>query len=113
MAQPEQPHAPESLPKYLAEGMAKQDNDTLDDVIEYAEALIEHNNRPIEDDLPEDVESVENDSDNKGGTLVLEKVKCGKDDCKCADGEKHGPYYYRYFRDESGTLTSEYEGKPD
>ena len=39
----------------------------------------------------------------------MEKVTCGDETCKCmTDGEKHGPYKYRYYRTDDGTLTSEY-----
>lgn len=32
-----------------------------------------------------------------GGCLRLEWVKCGKERCKkCAAGQGHGPYWYRY-----------------
>lgn len=43
-------------------------------------------------------------------TYRLEKIKCGKQGCKCADGELHGPYWYSY-RKESGKLKSRYVGK--
>lgn len=43
-------------------------------------------------------------------TYRLEKVKCGKQGCKCADGELHGPYWYSY-RKQSGKLKSQYVGK--
>ena len=47
------------------------------------------------------------------GTLRLEMVKCGKDQCKkCERGEGHGPYWYLYFRC-NGKLISKYIGKTD
>ena len=37
------------------------------------------------------------------GTLVKEKVKCGRKNCRCARGKKlHGWYYYLYWRDYPG-----------
>lgn len=45
------------------------------------------------------------------GTVVQERKRCGDPACKCASGRKedrHGPYYYRRFRDESGTLRKVY-----
>lgn len=39
-----------------------------------------------------------------------ESVCCGKDNCKCASGELHGPYYYAYQR-QQGRLKSWYVGK--
>lgn len=105
----EQPQAPESLPDYLADGLPKQDIDTLHDVIFFAEALIDHKNRPAE--IPDDAEPVDDEDSETKGTVVKEKVKCGDESCHCYDGEKHGPYRYRYFRDEKGKLNSEYLGK--
>lgn len=111
MTDENQPIAPESLPNYLADGLPKQSNKTLRDVIAYAEELIEYNDRPVE--IPDNAEPVE-DADSGGkGTLVKEKVKCGTDSCHCNDGELHGPYLYRYYRNDSGSLTSEYVGKPN
>jgi hypothetical protein len=45
--------------------------------------------------------------------LELERVKCGKKNCKrCASGELHGPYWYLYRPKENGKgRTSEYVGK--
>lgn len=39
-----------------------------------------------------------------------EAVCCGKDNCKCAGGELHGPYWYAYQR-QQGKLKSWYVGK--
>jgi len=108
--EPDAPTAPETLPKYLADGLTKQDVDTLEDVKQYADALIEHQQRPVTvDELPDGAEPV-NDQEGGAGTIVKERVKCGAD-CTCNEGQGHGPYKYRYFRDESGNLTSEYIGK--
>jgi len=46
--------------------------------------------------------------DNK--TYRLEGIRCGKENCKCARGKVHGPYWYSY----SGVkdkVTSQYIGK--
>lgn len=43
-------------------------------------------------------------------TYQLEYVVCGKENCRCARGIKHGPYYYRYWRS-GGKLHREYVGK--
>lgn len=40
----------------------------------------------------------------------LEKIRCGKPNCKCADGDLHGPYWYGYQRHE-GKVRSWYVGK--
>ena len=43
-------------------------------------------------------------------TYRLERVRCGKENCKCADGELHGPYCYAYWS-EGGKTRSKYVGK--
>ncbi|MDR5657720.1 hypothetical protein RH831_11090 [Halodesulfurarchaeum sp. HSR-GB] len=107
----EHPSAPASLPKYLAEGLPKQDDSTLRDTQAYIEDLLEARNEPIkETELPDTAEVVETDSKGKG-SVVKEKVKCGDESCHCADGEQHGPYLYRYWK-ENGKTRSEYVGKP-
>jgi hypothetical protein len=109
-----QPEPPTSLPKYLAKGLPKQNVDTLRDIHEYVDALIEHREQPVETgELPDTADPVDHDDDGKG-TVVKEKVKCGDNTCKCSSGnpaDMHGPYLYRYYR-EGGELTSEYLGKP-
>ena len=104
------PTAPSSLPKYLAEGLPKQDVEALSDAREFIGELIEWKQRPVdEDDLPEAAEPIDHESAERTGTVVMEKVTCGDESCKCmTDDEKHGPYTYRYYRTDDGTLTSEY-----
>lgn len=103
------PTPPDSLPEYLADGLPKQDAETLEDARDYVDELLELRHRPVGvDELPDAAEPVDDDSDGKG-TLTKERVKCGAD-CTCNDGRGHGPYLYRYYR-EGGSLTSEYVGK--
>lgn len=108
------PSPPTSIPKYIADGLPKQDTDTLRDIREYVDELIDHNeNRTITiEDLPEGAEPVEDDDSSGGqGTIVKEYVTCGDDSCRCSKGgEKHGPYKYRYTWSD-GKVKSEYIGK--
>jgi hypothetical protein len=32
------------------------------------------------------------------GTVHAQYVRCGKSNCKCADGELHGAYFYHFVR---------------
>jgi hypothetical protein len=108
-----QPTAPASLPKYLADGLPKQNVETLEDARAFIDELIEYQQRPIDpDELPDSAEPIEDDNTDTTGTIVVENVTCGDENCSCMteDGEKHGPYRYRYYRD-SGTVKSEYLGK--
>ena len=43
-------------------------------------------------------------------TYQLERVRCGKANCKCAKGSLHGPYWYGYWS-EGGKTKSMYVGK--
>ena len=43
-------------------------------------------------------------------TYRLERVRCGKQSCKCAEGKLHGPYWYAYWS-EGGRTRSQYVGK--
>ena len=43
-------------------------------------------------------------------TYRLESVRCGKEKCRCASGEPHGPYWYAYWS-EGGRTRSQYIGK--
>ena len=43
-------------------------------------------------------------------TQRREYVRCGKPNCKCAEGELHGPYWYEYWK-EDGRSKSIYLGK--
>lgn len=99
----------ENLPMYLVEGLERQDRDVLEDAKRYIDRLIEQRDQPVErSELPESAESV---SETAEGYIVSEYVKCGKDSCRCSSGaeeDMHGPYDYRYYRDDTGTLRKEY-----
>lgn len=107
------PAPPESLPQYLADGVPKQDTDTLRDLRAYVDALLEYRRQPVDEAaLPAEAEPIDGDDDDGSkGTVVKEKVTCGDEACACMNGgEKHGPYLYRYYYAD-GSLTSEYVGK--
>jgi len=55
----------------------------------------------------------EHTSGKRGAVHVsyhLERVRCGKENCKCSKGELHGPYWYAYWS-EGGKVRSQYIGK--
>jgi len=99
----------EELPKYLREGLARQNVETLRIAHRYIDALIDRKDRPVvPEELPETAEPVNETTD---GYVVEEYVRCGKDNCACASGaesDMHGPYEYRYYRDDDGSLHKEY-----
>jgi hypothetical protein len=41
------------------------------------------------------------------GTVCAQMVRCGKQNCKCARGELHGPYFYHFVR-VGGVLVKRY-----
>jgi hypothetical protein len=105
----DEPTPPQCLPKYLAEGVPKQDTETLDTLNEWIDEILEYRRQTVdEEDLPENVEPIE---EGGRGTIAEETVKCGDESCSCmSGGGEHGPYKYRYFY-KDGELTSEYVGK--
>jgi hypothetical protein len=46
------------------------------------------------------------------GSVCAQSVKCGRPNCRCARGQLHGPYYYRFFR-ERGKLRKRYVRKAE
>lgn len=44
-------------------------------------------------------------------TFRQERVRCGKANCWCAEGLGHGPYTYKYWK-EDGKLRKEYVKRP-
>ncbi len=43
-------------------------------------------------------------------TYRNEWIRCGKKGCKCESGERHGPYAYKYWKEE-GRVKKAYVGK--
>ncbi len=46
------------------------------------------------------------------GAVCEQWERCGKPGCKCARGERHGPYFYRFWR-ENGRLRRAYVKRED
>lgn len=55
--------------------------------------------------LPKTAEDIQN------GGLYLQRVRCGKSNCKCARGETHSAYYF--FTRRNGKLVKIYVRKAD
>lgn len=52
-------------------------------------------------------------STHAAGTVHAQFVRCGKPGCRCATGDLHGPYFYRFWRDELGRLHKQYVRQAD
>jgi hypothetical protein len=101
----EPPEPPEEIPKYIREGLEKQDIDTLEKVIRYSRELVEYLTEPPEKvEADEDEEPVEKER-RSVYTKVVKKVSCGKD----CSGYPHGPHVYHVSRSGDG-LDWEYIG---
>ncbi|WP_250137892.1 hypothetical protein [Halorientalis salina] len=102
------PSPPDDLPKYFAEGIPKQDTETLEALQDWLDALLEHRQNIDPSEITvganEQIEDVEQDSD---GTHVVKKVPCGKDNCSTCP---HGPYLYLVKR-KDGNLVWDYQGR--
>ncbi len=46
------------------------------------------------------------------GVVCRQWVRCGRFGCRCRSGEPHGPYFYRFWREE-GRLRKEYVRRRD
>lgn len=105
---------PESVPKYLAEGIPKQGDATLRDIQSWIDAILDDRSGGLdEEEIAGEGESVERVEQTEKGTVVKKKVPCGKENCKCASdspGDLHGPYKYLYYRD-GDKVKSDYLGK--
>ena len=85
---------------------------TIDKQLEKADKLIAKFNseklRSIAKVKSEQLTSTNNSRNLPGNaTIRKEYVRCGKLDCQ----SKHGPYYYAYWKDDSGKLKKKYIGK--
>lgn len=107
------PIAPPTLPQYIADGLPKQDDKTLQDARSYIDELLDareqRRQEPVtRDEIPDEAELVE---DEITSAVYLEYRTCGDGSCSCmSGGEKHGPYKYRAYRD-GDIVRREYLGK--
>ena len=89
------PPAPDSLPQYLTGGVPKQDDTDLRALQDWVDDLLEYRQDTAAEDINasegESIEAIEESSEE---TVVIKKVRCGKDNCKCQSGALHGPYKY-------------------
>jgi len=107
---PTRPSAPDALPQYLAEGVPKQDNADLRVLQNWIDDLLKYRRDVAAEDIDagksESIKAVEESS---RGTVVIKKVSCGKNNCKCQSGELHGPYKYIVHR-QGDSLDWDYKG---
>jgi len=109
----EQPTPPDSLPKYIVEGVPKQDNSSLRDLQAWIDQLIEYREDVSAEDIEaNEGEAIEKVDDSGSKTKVVKRVNCGKEACSKCPGELHGPYVYLVHR-EGGKLVWDYEGPVD
>lgn len=106
----QEPIPPESIPKYVREGVERQDSGPLRDIAQWAEELAEWKDWEVEiDEIEGDLEAdeqLDDVVDENSGSIVTKKVPCGKD----CGGCPHGPYRYRVTRN-GDSLDWEYLGK--
>jgi hypothetical protein len=95
---PEKPEPSDEIPKYIREGLEKQDIDTLEEVIRYSRELVEYLTEPPEEVKADENEELVEKERRSGYTKVVKKVPCGKDCSGCP----HGPYVYHVSRSGDG-----------
>jgi len=49
------------------------------------------------------IEQFSSTSEMLQGSVIEKYVKCGKENCHCAEGQGHGPAYYLSFKEEGVT----------
>lgn len=107
---PTQPPAPDLLPQYIAEGVPKQDDQSLHALRNWIDNLLAYRQDVAAEDIDasdgETIEAIDKSSD---GTVVIKKVSCGKENCRCQSGSLHGPYRYIVTR-HGDSLSWEYKG---
>lgn len=86
----DRPHIVEpfdSLPKYLAKGVPKLDDDTLRALQEWINELLNYRQDISDDEIPvNEGEEIQDDQESSCGTVVMKKASCGKENCKCQHG---------------------------
>lgn len=106
----EEPPAPDDAPKYVREGLEKQDPDTLRDLAHYARALADYKEADAERQLEEqaaDVDDVPEEWDADEWNETVEKADAPKRatlTTKEIDGRSY--FYYQWREDDS--IKSEY-----
>lgn len=78
----------------IAEGLPKQDRETFEDIRDYVDALVEHEDwlaaQPIDKSkLPEDVEIIEENGPKEA--ILREYRTCGDESCRCMSGGEIWP----------------------
>lgn len=107
---PAQPPAPDDLPKYLADGVPKQDNESLHALQDWIDELLAYRQDVAAEEIDAgEGEAIQAVEESSAGTVVIKKVSCGKDNCACQRGQLHGPYKYVVRRQGDG-LDWEYKG---
>ncbi|MDY7081137.1 MAG: hypothetical protein SXQ77_01710, partial [Halobacteria archaeon] len=104
------PEPPEGVPNYIADGLQRQDVESLEEVIEYSNELIEYLEQPPDEEIEtKDGEKIIEKTQKKGYTRVVKKQQCGKENCnKCP----HGPYVWHVKR-RGDKLDWDYQGSVD
>jgi hypothetical protein len=120
----------ENVPKYISEGLEKQDAESLVDIIGYALSLLDEARAPLDEtelrearsnvesvepveESPQNPEAFETAQASADGNVwgITRKIMCNKSNCAChTNGELHGPYRYYAYRVD-GSLKWTYLGK--
>lgn len=107
------PTPPDGLPKYLREGVPRQDDEALRALRGWIDELLAYRRDvPADDVVADDGEEIRGVRESDEGTVVIKEVSCGKENCRCQRGELHGPYEY-VVRRKGGKLEWEYRGPVD
>lgn len=98
-----------NIPKYISEGLNRQPEPIISDIVIYTEELIEYVNQPpsnTNDELTNEREQLLDSKEGDKWTQVQKEVDCGK---QCS-GCPHGPYLYLVRRVTPSKLEWKYIG---
>lgn len=79
-------------------------------LIEFLQATIIMHDEELKEAQKPSAHEIVDVKERNGVTYKLEYVRCGKKNCKCVSGSLHGPYWYKYWK-ENGRARSSYIGK--
>ena len=82
------PPAPlDSLPKYLSEGLLKQRSETLREVQQWIDKLLEYRAQSLdEEEILDNDEQANEIEETSKGTVVVRMVPCGEENCSSLQG---------------------------
>lgn len=106
------PYQTEAVPNYIFEGLEKQNEQALKDIIGYCLHRL-NNDESLGVSVTEHDEEAYKGTSGTDGWIFKRKIVCGDKSCHCYDSEAnmHGGYWYVVTKDGDGSYNWDYRGK--